>query len=75
VCPGLIQTPLMVDFRATMGDQIIDWTASQTNGMATPQQIAEVLAFVGSDASTFLNGTNLLADGGFTAALTTGQLV
>ena len=43
--------------------------------MATPQQIADVLAFVGSDASTFLNGTNLLADGGFTAALTTNQLV
>lgn len=75
VCPGLIQTPLMVDFRATMGDQVIDWTASQTNGMATPRQIAEVLAFAGSDASSFLNGTNLLADGGFTAALTTNQLV
>jgi NAD(P)-dependent dehydrogenase (short-subunit alcohol dehydrogenase family) len=75
VCPGLIQTPLMVDFRATMGDQIIDWTASQTGGMATPRQIADVLAFVGSDASSFLNGTNLLADGGFTAALTTNQLV
>ncbi len=75
VCPGLIQTPLMVDFRATMGDDIIEWTAKQTDGMATPQQIADVLAFLGSDASTFLNGTNLLADGGFTAALTTGQLV
>lgn len=75
VCPGLIETPLMVDFRATMGDQVIDWTASQTEGMATPRQIAEVLAFTGSDASSFLNGTNLLADGGFTAALTTGQLV
>jgi len=75
VCPGLIETPLMVDFRATMGDEIIEWTAKQTNGMSTPQQIADVLAFLGSDASSFLNGTNLLADGGFTAALTTGQLV
>ena len=35
--------------------------------------IAPPLAFMGSDASAFINGVNLLVDSGFTAAMTTGQ--
>ncbi len=75
VCPGIIETPLLPDFRATMSDALIDWTVAQGSGrLATPLDIAMVLAFLGSDASAFLNGTNLVADGGFFAALTTGQV-
>jgi NAD(P)-dependent dehydrogenase (short-subunit alcohol dehydrogenase family) len=75
VCPGIIDTPLIPDFRATMTDALIDWTVGQANGrMATPTDIAGVLAFLGSGAAVYLNGSNVLADAGFTAAMTTNQV-
>ena len=75
VCPGIIETPLIPDFEATMSRPLLDWTATQGIGrFAQPHEIAAVLAFLGSDASSYLNGTNLIADAGFTAAFTTGQV-
>ena len=75
VCPAPIDTPLLVDFRATMTDKLIDWTVEQANGrLATPVDVARALAFLGSDAASYVNGTNLLVDAGFTAAMTTGQI-
>jgi len=75
VCPAPIDTPLLVDFRATMSDKLIDWTVEQANGrLATPLDVARALAFLASDAASYVNGTNLLVDAGFTAAMTTGQV-
>jgi NAD(P)-dependent dehydrogenase (short-subunit alcohol dehydrogenase family) len=75
VCPAPIDTPLLPDFRATMGDRIIAWTAEQATGhLMTPREAAMPLAFLGSAAAAYVNGHDLVADGGFTAALTTGQL-
>ena len=75
VCPSPIDTPLLVDFRATMTDKLIDWNIGETNGRTvTPREVATVLAFLGSDAAAYVNGVNLLVDAGFTAAMTTGQV-
>jgi NAD(P)-dependent dehydrogenase (short-subunit alcohol dehydrogenase family) len=75
VCPGIIETPLIPDFEATMSRPLLDWTANQGMGrFATPREIAQVLAFLGSGASAYLNGTNLVADAGFTAAMATNQV-
>lgn len=75
VCPGIIETPLIPDFEATMSRPLLDWTANQGLGrFATPAEIAAVLAFLGSDASAYMNGTNLVADSGFTASMATNQV-
>lgn len=75
ICPAPVDTPLMADFRETMGDKVIDWSVTvQGNGrMAVATDIAPPLVFMGSEAASFINGVNLLVDSGFTAAMTTGQ--
>jgi NAD(P)-dependent dehydrogenase (short-subunit alcohol dehydrogenase family) len=75
VCPAPIDTPLLDDFKATMGEQVIAWTAEQSSGsLMTPREVAMPLAFLGSAAAAYVNGHDLVADGGFNAALTTGQV-
>jgi NAD(P)-dependent dehydrogenase (short-subunit alcohol dehydrogenase family) len=75
VCPAPIDTPLLNDFKATMGENIIDWTAKQATGAyMTPREVAMPLAFLGSDAASYINGHDLIADGGFNAAMTMGQI-
>jgi NAD(P)-dependent dehydrogenase (short-subunit alcohol dehydrogenase family) len=75
VCPAPIDTPLLDDFKATMGEKLIDWTAQQSTGAyMTPREVAAPLAFLGSEAASYVNGHDLVADGGFNAAMTTGQV-
>jgi NAD(P)-dependent dehydrogenase (short-subunit alcohol dehydrogenase family) len=74
VCPGIIDTPLLNDFRTSMGEPIIDWMVSQSGGRrAAPSEVASVLAFLGSSAACYVSGTNMLVDNGFTAAILTNQ--
>jgi NAD(P)-dependent dehydrogenase (short-subunit alcohol dehydrogenase family) len=75
VCPGPIDTPLLPDFRKATSDQIIDWNIREMNGRpVSPREVAVALAFLGSPAASYVNGVNLDVDGGFGAALATGQL-
>ena len=74
VCPAPIDTPLLPDFRETMTDKTIDWTIDQCGRVASPLDIAQALAFLGTDASGYVNGVNLNVDAGFTAAMNMGQL-
>ena len=75
VCPGPIDTPLMDDFIKTMTEQVIQWTIDQTGGsMLSANDIARTLVMLGSDASVAMNGHNTIADNGFSAFMTTGQI-
>jgi NAD(P)-dependent dehydrogenase (short-subunit alcohol dehydrogenase family) len=75
VCPGPIDTPLLPDFRATTSDTIVDWNIREMNGRpVAPGEVATTLAFLGSPAASYVNGVNLDIDGGFGAALATGQV-
>lgn len=75
VCPGPIDTPLMGDFIKHMTEQLVQWTVDQTGGeILTADDIAKSLVMLGSDASVAMNGHNLIADKGFSASMTTGQL-
>jgi NAD(P)-dependent dehydrogenase (short-subunit alcohol dehydrogenase family) len=75
VCPGPIDTGLLPDFRQTTSDTIVDWNIREMNGRpVAPGEVATVLAFLGSPAAAYVNGVNVDIDGGFTAALATGQV-
>ena len=75
VCPGPVDTPLMDDFIKTMTEQVIQWTVDQTGGtMLSANDIARTLVMLGSDASIAMNGHNTIADNGFIAFITTGQV-
>jgi NAD(P)-dependent dehydrogenase (short-subunit alcohol dehydrogenase family) len=75
VCPAPIDTPLLADFKATMGERLVDWTVQQSTGAyMTAREVAMPLAFLGSPAASYINGHDLVADGGFNAAMTTGQV-
>ena len=75
VCPGPIDTPLLPDFRQTTSDKIVDWNIREMAGRpVAPREVAMALAFLGSPAAAYVNGVLLDIDGGFTAALVTGQV-
>ena len=74
VCPGVIDTPLLHDFRRHMTEKIIDWMVDQSAGILTADDIARTLVMLGSDASAAMNGHNMVADHGFSAWFTTGQV-
>ena len=75
VCPSPVDTPLLPAFRETMTDQIIDWAIDAGAGrVATAEDQARALLFLGSDLAGYVNGVNLLVDGGYTAALQMGQV-
>jgi NAD(P)-dependent dehydrogenase (short-subunit alcohol dehydrogenase family) len=75
VCPGPIETPLLQDFRQTTGDRINDWMIREMHGRpVAPGEVASTLAFLGSPAASYVNGVNLDIDGGFNAAIATGQV-
>jgi len=75
VCPSLIDTPLLPDFRKTLSDKLIDWCVKHAGGrLVTPREVASSLAWLGSPASSFVSSVNLNIDMGFGAAGVTGQL-
>lgn len=64
VSPGPVDTPILPDFEATIGKDRIAAAASLTGRHGRPEDIAEVLAFLLSDAARWVNGIVLKADGG-----------
>jgi len=74
VCPSPVDTPLLPAFRETMTDQIIDWAIEVGAGrVATAREQAQALLFLGSELASYINGVNLIVDGGFGAAVQMGQ--
>jgi NAD(P)-dependent dehydrogenase (short-subunit alcohol dehydrogenase family) len=74
-CPAPIDTPLLADFKQTMTEQVIDWTVGQATGeYVTALEVANLLAYLGSNAASYVSGVNINIDGGFQGAMTTGQV-
>lgn len=68
VSPGPVQTPILADFTTSMGADAIDRSAAIVGRHGRPEEIASVIAFALSPDSSWVNGIDLCADGGLTAA-------
>ncbi|CAL1516285.1 SDR family oxidoreductase [Chitinophaga sp. MM2321] len=63
VAPGWINTPLLEPLKDTLGKSILDRTPF--NRFGDPEEIAQVVAFLSSPAASFITGTILPIDGGY----------
>ena len=67
ICPGLIDTPFQDRVWGTEQAKRDVGAASVPGRMGTAEEMARVVAFLGSDDASFVSGHALLADGGYTA--------
>lgn len=69
VCPGITDTPMHRRLRGVIGDGLYDQMLQQrvhTRRAGRPDEIARSIVFMCSDEASYITGTTLLPDGGFT---------
>ena len=66
VCPGMIETPLINLDALTDEDKAIDADKYLMKRYGQPVEVARTIAFLLSDASSFITGTSIVVDGGYT---------
>jgi len=74
ISPGPTATPMMPDFIETAGKEFMARYPRPIPGDSTPEQQAWILAFLGSDLASYINGENIFSDGGTSAGLLTGAI-
>ena len=67
VSPGPVETPILADFKTSMGEDRIAAAAGLVGRHGTPAEIASAIAFLLSAEARWINGTDLKVDGGFHA--------
>jgi len=69
VSPGPVETPILPDFKQQAGEEQIDWVISKTGRAAQPADIAEVVCFLATEGSRWVNGRDIIVDGGYSAGI------
>jgi NAD(P)-dependent dehydrogenase (short-subunit alcohol dehydrogenase family) len=72
VCPGTILTRASHDHMARTGQSLEAFMAAEgpkhlLNRVGTPREVAWAVLFLASDEASFITGTHLMVDGGYTA--------
>ena len=74
VSPGPTDTPMMPAFEASASRDLLLAFTGPMNRYATADEMGWPLAFLNSDAASFMTGFNLIIDGGFLAGVMTGAI-
>jgi NAD(P)-dependent dehydrogenase (short-subunit alcohol dehydrogenase family) len=67
VTPGPVETPLLSGFRQSMGEDRIEAARSLVGRHALPEEVAAPILFLLSPAASWVNGVEVVADGGLSA--------
>ena len=67
--PGSIDTPILDADKARYGDKAITMREKSIplGRLGTANEVANAILFLASDEASFITGTELVVDGGFTA--------
>ncbi|WP_213004006.1 SDR family NAD(P)-dependent oxidoreductase [Parahaliea maris] len=66
VCPGHLETRLSGDSKIVAHTELV--TKYPMNRLGTAEEVANAIAFLASDEASFITGTALAVDGGYSAA-------
>lgn len=66
VSPGMIETPLINLDALTDEDKAVDADKYLLKRYGRPEEVARTIAFLLGDASSFITGTSIVIDGGYT---------
>ncbi len=72
LCPGVIDTPMHQRLRGVVGDDVYDQALLpkvHLQRAGRPEEIAQSIYFLCSDAASYITGTTLTPDGGLTMTL------
>jgi NAD(P)-dependent dehydrogenase (short-subunit alcohol dehydrogenase family) len=74
ISPGATETRLSDNFATQIGRAQVDWLTRQMGRPAQPDEIAQVIEFVAVGECGWLNGVDIVVDGGLTAGLIGGWI-